>query len=146
MQPIANFFSDAAAGKLPKLTYINPKCCLFNSFHLPGLVDLGELFIKRIYEALRAGPQWNKMLFVLMFDEHGGFGDHVPPLVNVPGDNLTWTEVAQDGRNMTFNFKRLGMHGPMIIVLLWVEHGTVEHYGINFGNEYMHTKLHKGWG
>ena len=109
MQPIANFFSDAAAGKLPKLTYINPECCLFNSFHPPGPVDLGELFIKCIYEALRAGPQWNKMLFVLMFDEHGGFGDHVPPLVNVPGDNLTWTEVAQDGRNVTFDFKWLGM-------------------------------------
>jgi phospholipase C len=115
-------------------------------FHLLGLVDMGELFIKRIHEALCTGPQWNKMLFILTFDEHGGFGDHVPPLVNVPGDNLTWTEVAQDGRNVTFDFKRLGMHGPMIIMLLWVEHGTVEHYGINFGNEYTHTKLHKGWG
>ena len=87
------------------------------------------------------------MLFVLTFDEHSGFGDHVPPLVNVPaGDNLTWTEVAQDGRNVTFDFKQLGMRGPTIIMSLWVEHGAVEHYGINFGNEYTHTNLHEGWG
>ena len=31
------------------------------------------------YEALRNGPKWNSTLFILTYDEHGGFFDHVPP-------------------------------------------------------------------
>jgi len=37
----------------------------------------GEKFIKRIYEALRASPVWNETLFIITYDEHGGFYDHV---------------------------------------------------------------------
>jgi phospholipase C len=140
--PISNFFSDAAAGKLPQFTYINPECCLYNSFHPPSPLDLGELFIKRIYEALRSSPQWTETLFILTFDEHGGFGDHVPPPVNVPaGDNLTWTEVAQDGRNVTFDFKRLGVRVPTLMISPWMPRGVIEHAGSNFGEEYSHTSI-----
>jgi phospholipase C len=140
--PIANFFSDAAAGTLPKFTYINPECCTTNSFHPPGPVHGGELFIKKIYEALRSGPQWNETLFIMTFDEHGGFADHVPPPVNVPaGDDLTWTEVAQDGRNVTFDFKRLGVRVPAIIMSPWVQRGAIEHAGSNFGGVYSHTSI-----
>jgi acid phosphatase len=32
-----------------------------------------------VVDALRAGPQWKKMLIVVTFDENGGWWDHVPP-------------------------------------------------------------------
>ena len=49
---------------------------------------LGEKLIKKVYEALRAGPKWEETLFLITYDEHGGFYDHVvPPHRGIPGDN-----------------------------------------------------------
>ncbi|XP_071739708.1 non-specific phospholipase C5-like [Rutidosis leptorrhynchoides] len=48
-------------------------------------VSEGQKFVKEVYEALRSSPQWNEILFVVVYDENGGFYDHVPtPVLNVP--------------------------------------------------------------
>lgn len=45
-----------------------------------------------------------------------GFSDHVSPPVGVPNpDGLTYTEVAGDGKNYTFNFDRLGVRWAFTI-------------------------------
>ncbi|KAB8299946.1 hypothetical protein EYC80_000188 [Monilinia laxa] len=140
--PLTTFYKDAAAGTLPQFTYINPECCSYQSYHPPSPISLGENFIKQIYEALRSSPQWNETLFILTFDEHGGFGDHVPPPTNVPaGDNLTYTETAPDGKPMTFDFKRLGIRVPTLLISPWVGKGIVEKKGRNKGGEYTHTSI-----
>lgn len=80
--------------------------------------------------------------FILTFDEHGGFGDHVPPPVQVPaGDNLTYTETAADGQNITFDFTRLGARVPTLLISPWLGKGLVENKGINNGGEYSHTSI-----
>jgi len=104
--------------------------------HPPSPINTGEAWTKSIYEALRNSPQWDGTLFLLTFDEHGvrrahplsfvlmhithsvqGFADHVPPPVGVPpGDNLTYTEQAQDGRNYTFSFDRLGIRYVRVVL------------------------------
>jgi phospholipase C len=142
--PLDRFYKDAAAaaGTLPQFTYINPECCSYQSFHPPSPITLGEKFIKGIYEAVRNSPQWESTLFILTFDEHGGFGDHVPPPVNVPaGDDLTYTEKAPDGKNMTFDFTRLGVRVPTLLISPWVGKGVIEHKGTNKGREYDHTSI-----
>jgi phospholipase C len=140
--PIDQFYADAKAGKLPQFTYINPECCSYQSFHPPSPVTLGENFIKGIYEAVRNSPQWKETLFILTFDEHGGFADHVPPPVNVPaGDDLSYTETAPDGKNITFDFKRLGVRVPTLLISPWVGKGVIEHEGRNNGGEYTHTSI-----
>lgn len=140
--PLPQFYKDAAAGTLPQFTYINPECCSYQSFHPPSPINLGETFIKGIYEAVRNSPQWNTTLFVLTFDEHGGFGDHVPPPVGVPaGDDLTYTETAQDGQNITFAFDRLGVRVPTVLISPWLGKGLIENKGQNFGGEYSHTSI-----
>jgi hypothetical protein len=40
---------------------------------------LNQISIFGSYEALRKGPKWNSTLFIITYDEHGGFFDHVPP-------------------------------------------------------------------
>ncbi|KAK9368811.1 phosphoesterase [Lipomyces kononenkoae] len=142
IKPIADFYKDAKAGKLPAFTYINPECCSYDSFHPPSPITTGENFIKGVYEALRSSPQWNETLFILTFDEHGGFADHVPPPVGVPaGDDLTYTELSPDGKNMTFNFQRLGVRVPTLVISPWVGRGVIEHKGTNNGGEYTHTSI-----
>lgn len=143
IKPINQFFKDAKSGNLPQFTWINPECCTYQSFHPPSPTDLSEGFIKNIYEALRSSPQWNETLFVLTFDEHGGFADHVAPPENVPaGDEIPYTEVAKDGQATTFHFDRLGIRVPTLLISPWVEKGVVEHSPEGEG-EYTHTSLLK---
>lgn len=39
--------------------------------HPPSPINLGEVWTKQIYEAVRGSPQWNNTLFIITFDEHG---------------------------------------------------------------------------
>jgi hypothetical protein len=50
-----------------------------NDYHPKGSVLVAEQFVARVHDALKDSPQWGRMVFVLNFDEHGGFFDHVPP-------------------------------------------------------------------
>jgi phospholipase C len=105
-------------------------------------MTLGENFIKGVYESLRSSPQWANTLFILSFDENGGFGDHVAPPEGVPaGDSLTYTEAAPDGKNYTFDFTRLGVRVPTLIASPWLPKGKIEHKGANAGGEYSHTSI-----
>ncbi|KAF8218651.1 hypothetical protein L208DRAFT_1383237 [Tricholoma matsutake] len=60
-------------------------------------------------QALRASPQWENTLFILTFDENGGFGDHVTSSSRRPVTYLTYTETAPDGKAVTLDFTRLGV-------------------------------------
>jgi phospholipase C len=142
VKPLTEFFADAKAGALPEFTYINPECCSVQSFHPPSSATDGQLFVKQIYEALRASPQWDETLFIMTFDENGGFADHVSPPVGVPaGDSLTYTETAPDGQNITFDFTRLGVRVPAWLISPWVGKGIIEHKGQNNGGVYTHTSI-----
>ncbi|QKX54264.1 uncharacterized protein TRUGW13939_01349 [Talaromyces rugulosus] len=130
---LENFYTDAAAGTLPEFSYINPSCCGVgtNSMHPTGLVSDGEALIRRVYDAARAGPQWKNTLFVITFDETGGFHDHVPPPLAPRPDNLTYTAATPTGENYTFTFNRLGGRIPTLLISDWVGEGSVEQKGTN---------------
>ena len=141
--PISQFYSDAKNGKLPSFTWINPECCNYMSMHPPSPVNMGESFVKDVYEALRGSPQWNETLFILTWDEHGGFADHVSPPTGVPpGDKWTYSEKSPDGSNYTFGFDRLGVRVPTLIASPWVAKGLVQNKPSS-GNDYTHTSILK---
>jgi len=48
--------------------------------HPPLGMAPGESFVAQVYRTLAASPRWQRSVFVLTYDEHGGFFDHVPPL------------------------------------------------------------------
>jgi phospholipase C len=82
-----------------------------NSMHPSGDVREGERLVKDVYEAIRNSPLWERSVLIITFDEHGGFYDHVPPgTVAAPGDT------AQDKPERNFDFTRLGLRVPAIIV------------------------------
>ena len=52
-----------------------------NDNHPPLAFGPGENFLRNVYSALTMNPtRWAKTLFLITYDEHGGFFDHVPPL------------------------------------------------------------------
>lgn len=121
-----DFYARVASGDLPNFTWINPRAGVdkatgegSNDMHPDHDMRLGERLYKDIYEALRAGPAWNDTLFVLTFDEHGGFASHVPPPTNVPAPDNSTSYPEQ------FDFKRLGVRIPTLLISPWIDKGTV---------------------
>ena len=84
----------------------------------------GECLIKAVYEAIRNSPLWNTSLLVIVYDEHGGFYDHVPPVVATPpGDSNVNQLTALNG----FDFKLSGVRVPAVVVSPLIAKGTVDH-------------------
>jgi phospholipase C len=73
-----DFISDAKAGKLPPVVFIDPSFS-FNDYHPPHYPLVAEQLVSAAYTALATSPQWENCMFTLTFDEHGGFYDHVAP-------------------------------------------------------------------
>ncbi|KAI3444883.1 hypothetical protein Pfo_001548 [Paulownia fortunei] len=123
-----HFKRHCKEGKLPNYVvieqrYFETKLVLGNDDHPPHDVSEGQKFIKEVYEALRSSPQWNEILFVIIYDEHGGFYDHMPtPVTGVPSpDDIVGPEPYK------FKFDRLGVRVPAILISPWIEPGTVLH-------------------
>lgn len=129
------FKEHASAGKLPNVTFLDPEYGTIpeltgtsNDMHPHGSVKVGDAFIGEVYELLRSSPQWERMVFVLTFDEHGGFYDHVPP-PKVRDDNVN----PNPGPHPDYG--RLGFRVPTVVMGPWaprrVEHGgPYEHCSI----------------
>ena len=81
IRPITAFFTDAATGALPNVSFVDPELTsdLSNSYHPPGDIRDAEAFLGSIYKAVTSSPLWNRSLLIVTFDEWGGFYDHVPP-------------------------------------------------------------------
>lgn len=94
--------------------------------HPAGLISDGQTLIKNVYDALRSSPQWKETLFILTFDEAGGFADHVaPPLVPRP-DGHVYTAMTPNGKSYTHPFDRLGGRIPTLLISPWVSKAHVE--------------------
>ena len=78
------FYADVEKGELASYSFIEPRYINFHEWkatdqHPPHDVKLGEYLIAEVYDTLRNSPYWEKSLLVVLYDEHGGFYDHVPP-------------------------------------------------------------------
>lgn len=72
------FLADAQGGKLPAVSFYKPQGNL-NMHAGYSDVDAGDRHLAAVVDALRASPQWERMLVVITFDENGGWWDHVAP-------------------------------------------------------------------
>jgi phospholipase C len=81
------FFADAAAGTLPAVSVIDPDFGLYSEEN-PQDIALGEAFAAAVVDAVTHGPAWESTLLLWIYDEHGGYYDHVPPPAAVPPDDV----------------------------------------------------------
>lgn len=78
VRSISELFADAKNGTLPSFSIIDPDFTS-NDDHPSHDIRQGQAFVASVYKALAESPQWKRVLFVITYDEHGGFFDHVPP-------------------------------------------------------------------
>lgn len=118
---IDQFYKDARGleSDFPSYCLIEPDFMGYeqNDDHPPHDVMRAEKLVADVYNAIRANNAlWQSTLLVVMFDEHGGFYDHVVPPKAIPPDDAQPSEYA---------FDQLGLRVPAILVSPWVEAGVV---------------------
>src|SRR5262249_25600902 len=86
--PIDEFFADAAAGTLPGFSLVDPAFNSDQSEENPANIQDGEAFVSQVVKAVLAGPGWPKTLLIWVYDEHGGYYDHVPPPPAIAPDDI----------------------------------------------------------
>ncbi|MGE0403400.1 MAG: alkaline phosphatase family protein [Kofleriaceae bacterium] len=130
-QPIRKLAKAIEEDKLPNYTFVEPDYGLAligsgwgNSMH-PGQAPSadeflgGERLVHSIYDTLRANPKvFEKTVFIITFDEHGGFYDHVHP----PGTVNPGTEKWK-GR---FDFDLLGVRVPTLVISPWIARESID--------------------
>ena len=113
---IAEFFKDALGREedFPQFSFIEPDFMgvAGNDDHPPHDIMKAEKLIADVYNALRANTDlWNSTLLVVVYDEHGGFYDHVIPPAAVPPDD----------HHEEYSFNQLGVRVSALLVSPWVE-------------------------
>src|SRR5271168_3821341 len=128
------FLADCAGNTLPEYSFIEP---CYNDHPGPGGGEIlasdqhpdhniqeGERFIANTYNAIRTNPAlWNSTALLIVYDEHGGIFDHVVPPPCTP-DGF-FAKASDTGTGAQFNFDRLGIRVPAILVSPYVPKGTV---------------------
>jgi len=122
--PIGQFFSDAAAGTLPFLSFVDP-AFQGGSEENPDNIQLGEAFAANVINAAMNGPAWPRTLLVWLYDEHGGYFDHVPPPPAIKPDDIPPDiHVPPD---LPGGYDRYGFRVPAVIVSPYARPDYVSH-------------------
>jgi phospholipase C len=148
---MAQFHEDAASGRLPVYSFIEPRQIYnHNDMHPPigkltqqvvdgktvvggGISDVraGELLLHEVYSSIKEsaaahGSHALNTMLLVTFDEAGGTFDHVPPPSAAPPSN------AGPGE-LDFAFDRLGVRVPALAISAYTPAGAVINDGMHHG-------------
>jgi phospholipase C len=130
-----SFLDDARRGTLPAVSWIDPHFKDLhilgpdsNDDHAPSDVTAGQELVLMIYHALTQSPNWPTTLFIVVYDEHGGFYDHVPPPPCADPDP---------------EFRRLGVRVPALLISPLVAAGSTSTALLDPAFHFDHTSIIK---
>jgi phospholipase C len=112
ISPPTTVLADAASGKLPQISWVIPD--YLDSDHSAANSDAGPSWVAAVVNAIGQGPDWSSTAIVLVWDDWGGWNDHVPP------PQLDW--------------KGLGIRVPAIVISPYAKKGFVDHTQYEFSS------------
>ena len=104
------FYTDAANGTLPSISWVVPTNLY--SEHPPQSVHKGMLYVTGLVNAVMKSPEWSTTAVFVVWDDWGGFFDHVQP-----------TKVDWAG---------YGIRVPSLIISPWAKPNFVDHQQLSF--------------
>jgi phospholipase C len=110
--PETSIFTDISSGRLAQVSYIIPS--MANSDHASSGSNTGPSWVASVVNAIGQSSYWNNTAIIIVWDEWGGWYDHVKP-----------QQLQYDG---------LGFRVPMIVVSPYARHGYVSHTQYEFGS------------
>jgi phospholipase C len=110
VQDVSRYFAAARAGTLPAVSWVVPDET--HSEHPPASVAVGQAWATRVIDAAMRSPEWGSTAIFLMWDDWGGFYDHVAP-----------PRVDRNG---------YGLRVPGLVISPWARRGYVDHQTLSF--------------
>jgi phospholipase C len=107
---LAGFYQDAEHGTLPAVSWIAPS--QGNSDHPPANLSAGQAYVTNLINTIMRGPDWKSTAIFLVWDDWGGFYDHVVP-----------PRVDQNG---------YGLRVPGIVISPYAKRGYIDHQILSF--------------
>jgi phospholipase C len=132
---IDDLHRDLAAGTLPAVTIVEPNYVGDGGDrvdeHPPGIPMQGERYVERIVRSLMASPLWPRSALFIVYDEHGGFADHVAPPPACEPDDLG---PRINGQPAAGRFDRYGVRVPFMVVSPYARRHFVSHRTFDHGS------------
>ena len=124
-RPVADYYADCSAGTLPSIAFVDPPFRdggggdgISADEHPLGDVRLGQAFMSDVVHAFIESPNWERGALFIVYDEWGGFFDHVrPPSV----------ADARRSSNIDLDFGQMGFRIPPVVVSPYAKRGAVNH-------------------
>jgi phospholipase C len=107
------FLRDCRTGALPSVSIVSPGVSVYTEEN-PSDVQLGEAYSSSIINAVLASPAWPKTALLFMYDEHGGYYDHVRPPAAVPPDDIAPDVDPAPGAPAAWNI--YGLRVPAFVI------------------------------
>ena len=111
VRPQTRIFSDLTSGQFPQISWVIPS--LSFSDH-PGGSRKGQDWVTDVVNAIGASQYWSSTAIFIVWDDWGGFYDHVPPLYE--------------------DYDGLGFRVPLIVVSPYAKTNYVSHVQYEFGS------------
>jgi len=143
--PSSQFLTDVTNGTLPAVAYIEAGLNSGLDEH-PGVDDgkpgasiqTGAQYVSTLINALMQSPSWKDSVFILTYDEFGGFYDHIapqkavspdgiPPRDLLPGPPPNGPDICVQGTGPTCDFVYTGFRVPLIVISPFSKKHFVSH-------------------
>ena len=83
----------------------------------PQDIQNGEQFAASVINAVMHGPAWHETMLIWLYDEHGGYYDHVPPQRAVRPDDIPPAVPADELDGDLYSWT--GFRVPAVVVSPW---------------------------
>ena len=137
--PVAQYLTDVQNGTLPQVALIEPASEVALDEHPadsdtgpPPNIKAGANYVSTLINGLMGSVSWKDTIFILTFDEYGGFYDHVPPQPTVSPDGIPPTDLLPGDTcttktGPTCDFTYTGYRVPLIVVSPFTKKNYVSH-------------------
>jgi len=155
---IAQLINDMQNGTLPQVSFIEPAGYVHLDEHSSDFdvgddrdVQAGAAYVSSMINALMSSPSWKDSVFILSYDEPGGFYDHVPPQPAVPPDNLQFpvdllkTDICADNKiDPICGFFFTGFRVPLVVISPFAKVNYVSHTVMDYTAilKFIETRFH----
>lgn len=109
-----SYLNDLRRDRLPQVSFLIPSYAHGWDEHPPANPQVGMGLQEECVAALRDSSAWDSSAYLITYDEHGGFFDHVPP--------------------PTVDAFGLGMRVPTWVISPWAKPGHIEGTTYDFGS------------
>src|SRR5258706_7510528 len=133
----SQFLSDAQAGTLPAVSFIEPGYLSNRDEHPSPSTNTqtGAAYVEGLINGLMSSQSWKDSVFILTYDEAGGTYDHVAPAAMPNPDGIAPIDLAptdicgsaHPGTDANCDFNYTGFRVPLIVVSPFTRKNYVSH-------------------